>query len=252
MTVSSLAHASAGADKPPLDALVETPDLSMSIQSASPDELRLLALLTLGRLHLDREELGQARVTLTQALAYLETEPSNMAILYSYMAYVSQAERPARLDQAIQYYSEAIDMATDAPIAYLNRGVAYIRQNRPQQWQQDFERVLALRPGHVAAHQALCWAYALDMRPELALPHCDAAVAQDSSEGSREGRGVVYAQLGRFSEAIADLQSTLDWLEQRPQSLRARYGPVRAKWVEELKAGRNPFDQAALEELRQE
>ena len=99
------------------------------------------------------------------------------------------------------------------PTAYLNRGIAAIRLNDAAQWQPDLARVLALQPDYPGARLALCWAHALDKQPQLALPHCDAAVSRAAS---------------------------------------ARYGSTRADWLQMLKAGKNPIDAVTLEKLRRE
>jgi tetratricopeptide (TPR) repeat protein/transcriptional regulator with XRE-family HTH domain len=241
------------ADDMPLDALVAAPaDAQMKIASAASEEIQALAVLTLSQLHLDRGDFGMARAALTQALSRPPKEPDAQATLNLFMGYVLQISKPPELGQAIQFYSQTIDLAPETPTAYFNRGIAYIRLNDAAQWQADFARVLALKPDHPGARQALCWAYALDQKPELALPHCDAAVRTDATARSREARGIVYAELGRLPEAAADLQAFCDWLARQPESLRARYGSSRADWVQSLKAGKNPIDDAALERLRRE
>ena len=74
--------------------------------------------------------------------------------------------------RAIEDFNRAIDLAPDAPGGYLNRGLAYIRKGERERWLADFERVLAMDPDHGGAYNALCWAYALDQQPHLALPYC--------------------------------------------------------------------------------
>ncbi len=249
----AVAPAASRADDLALDALVATPcDAPMKIASASADEMQALALVALAHLQLADGDFGMARAALTQALSRPVQEQTTQAILNLHAGYIAQMAKPPELGAAIQFYSQTITLAPDLPTAYLNRGVATIRLNDARQWQSDLARVLALAPDHSDARLALCWAHALDKQPQLALPHCDAAVHRDANARSREARALVYAQLGRLPNAANDLQAFLDWLARQPERLRARYASTRAEWLQALKAGKNPFDDATLERLRRE
>jgi transcriptional regulator with XRE-family HTH domain/regulator of sirC expression with transglutaminase-like and TPR domain len=249
----TVAPAASRADDLALDALVTPPcDAPLKIASASPDEIQLLALVVLAHLQLADGNLGMARAALTQALSRPAQEQTTQAILNLHAGYVAQIAKPPELGAAIQFYSQTITLAPDLPTAYLNHGIASIRLNDAPQWQSDFTRVLTLSPDHSGAQLALCWAHALDKQPQLALPHCDAAVSRDATARSREARTLVYTQLGRLPDAAKDLQAFLDWLARQPESLRARYGSTRADWLQSLKAGKNPIDDAILEKLRRE
>lgn len=161
-------------------------------------------------------------------------------------------DAPGDLARAVEDFGRAISLAPEAPEAYFNRGLAYVRAGEREKWRADFERVLALAPEHAGAYNALCWAYALDQQPDLALPYCDRAVELDTTAFSHDSRGIAYAQLGRFDEAAAEFRAFLSWLEGQPASEYERYGPQRNAWLEALDAGRNPFDSDTLEQLRRE
>ena len=249
----AVAPAASRADDLSLDALVAVPfDAPIQIASASSDEIQALVLVILAHLQLADGDFGMARAALTQALSRPTQEQTTQAILNLHAGYIAQIAKPPELGAAIQFYSQTIALAPDIPTAYLNHGVAAIRLNDAAQWQSDLSRVLALQPDHVGARLALCWAHSLDKQPQLALSHCDAAVSRASSARSREARALVYAQLGRLSDAANDLQAFLDWLTHQPESLRARYGSTRTDWLQALKAGKNPIDDVTLEKLRRE
>lgn len=314
-------------DEHQFEELLTTPaDLTATINSDLPRDVRSLGLLTLGRLYVGDGDLDQAQAVLSQALAQPPAQPDTRATLNFLLGYVHQKRQPPDLNQAIEYYSEAvalrpavvsayrnrglayldrgeagdldraiedltqvvavisddviaynnrgtaylqrdgagdlgravddfsqaIHLAPDAPEAYFNRGLAYVRQGKGALWREDFERVLALDPNHVGVHNGLCWAYALDRQPALALPYCDRAVALDLSGFSHDSRGVVHAELGRFEEAAADFETFLKWLREQPEGEYQRYGPKREGWLQDLEAGRNPFDAETLEQLRRE
>jgi tetratricopeptide (TPR) repeat protein len=323
----TLPNSRSGSDEHQLEKLVASPsDLSATINSDLPAEVRYVALLTLGQLYADQGNFDQARMVLTQALAQPPAESDALATLYFRLGYTYQDGEPSNLDQAIHYYSQVValqpewaavynnrgiayldrgqagdlnraiedltqaiatrpdnavaynnrgvaylerggpddltraledlsqatELAPDAPRVYLNRGLIYVREGERERWLEDFERVLALDPDHTGAHNALCWAYALDQQPDLALPYCDQAVALDQTAYSHDSRGVVYAELGRLEEAAEDFDIFLDWLQGQPESVYRRHGPMREEWLQTLKAGRNPIDSETLEQLRLE
>jgi tetratricopeptide (TPR) repeat protein len=237
----------------PLDALVVTPsDLYWKIYRAAPEETRSLAFLILSQLYLNHDDYTLAGAALTQALAQPLRDTDSLVRLYFFSGYIRQISKPPDQSGAIELYSQVINHSPEMVSAYLNRGLAYVRQHDSAQWQTDFARVLALKLDDFGARQALCWAYALDKKPEQALVHCDSAVSRDPSARSREPRALVYIQLGRLADATSDLQIFVDWLAHQPADLRARYGSSREEWLQTLKAGQHPVDDALLEKLRRE
>jgi tetratricopeptide (TPR) repeat protein len=311
-------------------------DLSATINTELPEEVRSVALLSLAQLFTDREDYGRARATLGQVLARPPADPPASASAYFLLGYVDQKGQSPDLDGAIEAYSQALEaqpgmtsanynrglaylrrgragdyaravddlslaaaaMPEDAGLltnrgaaylrlatqpveetglqpaqavqraiqdldraialdpalvqAYFNRGLAYVRQNDKGRWLPDFEHVLSLEPDHAGAHNALCWALALERAPETALPYCERAVALDASGASRDSRAVVYAEMGRYAEAIADLEAYLLALQTQDSEAYRRSGPVRRAWIQELKNGRDPFDRTTLDRLRLE
>ncbi len=238
------APAAARIDDLSLDALVVAPlDLSSEVDPAAPDQIQGLALFALSQLYIDRGYFAQARAALLTRPA--EADPLWLAQL----GYIYQIDQPPDLDQAIQFYSQTIALAPDAPTPLINRGAAFVRKNKTAEWQADLATAKSLRPD-LAAAQALCWAWLLNQKPDRALPECDTAVRLDSTGRSRDARAIAYAQLGRFADAANDWQAFLEWLARQPESLRVRYGSTRAEWRQAVQAGRNPIDSATLEGLR--
>jgi len=301
-------------------------DLPTAINGDLPEEIRYMALLTLGQLYVDRGDLARARSILEQAAARPPADATALAGLYFLLGYASQRGEPADLNAAIDYYGQvlalspnnpaarnnrglaylrrggpgdaasavtdltaviaalpedgtvytnraaaylqlggaenlaravadcdlAITLASDAPEAAFNCGLAHVRQANRAAWQADFARLQAMAPDHPGLQEALCWAYTLDEEPETALPHCDAAVARNPGGPSRDSRGIAYAQLGRFTAAIADFEAYLASLRRADP---ARYDRELARyqtWLAALRAGQNPFDRATLDLLRSE
>ncbi len=155
-------------------------------------------------------------------------------------------KRPGDLERALADLDQAVALAPERVEAYFNRGLARIRRGDAAGWQADLKKAIALEPDHAGAYAALCWGYALDRQPETALPYCDRGVELAPAGPGRDSRGIVYAELGRFPEAIRDIEEYLRG--DVPQAERAE----RAGLADDLAAGRDPFDRATLERLRQE
>ena len=229
------------ADDMPLDALVAAPSkLNWQLAVASPDDVQALALLVVSQVHIARGQWGLARASLSLAQSRADAPALNLQA-----GYIAQLDSPPDLFEAIPAYTRVISATQDGREAYLNRGVAFVRLNDAR-WQSDFARALQLKANDANTRLALCWAYALDQKPDAAMPYCDA------SERAREARALVLAEQGKFSEAANDLQSVVDWLARQPENLRARYGTSRSEWLQMLRAGKNPFTPDVLEKLRRE
>jgi tetratricopeptide (TPR) repeat protein len=109
----------------------------------------------------------------------------------------------------------------------------------------------------------LCWFGSLWDRAAAVLHACDQGVTLAPDDGIvHQSRGVARALTGDFNGAIADLDLFITRYitdsqlllafgsEQNKTSLMALLAK-RQSWIEALQAGRNPFDAAMLEELRQ-
>jgi hypothetical protein len=301
-------------------------DLPTAINGDLPEEIRYVALLTLGQLYGDQGDLIRGRAILEQAADRPPTDAMALAGLYFLLGYASQRSDPADLDAAIDYYTRvlalrpdnvaahnnrslaylrrgepddltgavadlteviqalpgdaapfinraaaylqlggaeylaravadcdrAIALAPDWPEAIFNCGVAHVRQaNRPA-WQADFARLQTVAPNHRGVQEALCWAYMLDEEPETALPYCDKAVALAPAGPGRDSRGIVYAQMGRLTEAIADLEEYAASLRRTDPARHDRELARYQTWLAALRAGQNPFDGPTLDQLRRE
>lgn len=154
------------------------------------------------------------------------------------------------LDQAIADMSDAIAIDPENVLYRFNRGLAYIRAGHPR-WDADLEAAVELSPTYGPAFNGLCWGYALDGEPEKALPNCDRAIELGQGGAALDGHAIASALAGNLDGAVTDLEGYLAWVRTLPEAYYERYrGPVVEGWIEELSAGRNPFDEATREGLR--
>ena len=269
----------------------DTTELSAIINSDLPEELRWLALVALGQVHFKADRLDSAEKIFLQALETRPESNESLKIVYFYLALLEGRESTPDLNQVIAYNNEVLALAPGFVSALNNRGAAYLERDAPgdlTQAEVDFRQVIDLLPNYASAHlnlglilnqhgldrsaealehfeialrlkpdsgsinNALCWHYALASQPEIALPYCDQAVVLDPSGYSHDSRGVVYALLGRYDDAIVDFESFLGQLKSTDLAAYDHFKSTRLGWIETLHAGQNPFGVDVLKALHGE
>ena len=152
-------------------------------------------------------------------------------------------------DLAKQDFSRAIELAPDSPRAYYNRGLIHSALGDLDGSVADLQRAHRLRPEEPSYNSTLCWQMGVSGKPAMALPYCDAAVAANVGQ-ARDGRGLVYATMGRHSDAIADFEAFLEWVNaSQKDTCRQQYYASRSSWLRTLREGGSPFDAATLSRL---
>ena len=174
---------------PPVESLVASPDeLFATINSALPQEIRYLALLTLGAFYAENADYPKARAVLTRANASPPQERDAAITLLLRLGLVHQLGSDPQREIAIKYYTELLALAPDHLLARYNRGLAYLERNSAGDREQalaDFDAVIQRNPGYL---------------------------------GARIGRGVVYLNrqaVGDESAALRDLTYVIERDDQR-------------------------------------
>ena len=91
----------------------------------------------------------------------------------------------------------------------------------------------------------VCWRASLGGLAQRAQAACEAAVAPDTTVlAARDSRGLARALAGDIKGAIADFAYVVEHAKQ------GTFLEKRAAWLEVLRAGKNPFTEQVLEELR--
>jgi len=97
----------------------------------------------------------------------------------------------------------------------------------------------------------LCWYGGLWGFAQDVLTACDNAIEIYPENGHyRESRGIVRALSNDLEGAMEDIEFVIAWV--KVGSWSDEYISQREEWMTELEAGRNPFNLALLEELRNE
>ncbi len=228
---------------PDLDAAIEAYGEALALQPdlAAAYHNRAVACLK-------RQAAGDAALALADLTRYLAAYPDAAEALTNRGTAHLLLGGSIHAEQALIDLNRALELTPDSVEALLNRGLARLRTDEVG-WEDDFKRVLALRPGHPGALESLCWAYAVQGRPEDALPWCEQALSTADSGPARHGRAIAYALTEEYVLAVEDLEAYLAAL--KPPLLEREENRVR-EWLSELRAGRNPFDAGVLKPLRQE
>jgi hypothetical protein len=83
---------------------------------------------------------------------------------------------------------------------------------------------------------------------------CEQAVSHDRENGLiRDSRGLARALTGNVDGAIEDFQALIAWVDNQPSSDRLAVSRERrARWIDALRKGLNPFTPEELELLKRE
>ena len=115
-----------------VEKLIASPgDLPAVINGDLPEEIRYLALLTLGQLYIDQGDLTRGRTILGTSCRRPPADTAALAGLYFLLGYASQQSEPADLDAAIDYYSRVLALRPDNIAAHNNRSLADLRRSGP-------------------------------------------------------------------------------------------------------------------------
>ncbi|CAN5778307.1 hypothetical protein BH10CHL1_BH10CHL1_47630 [soil metagenome] len=156
---------------------------------------------------------------------------------------------------AIEDFDQVIALAPNRYEGYYNRGLTRIRGNLAS-WTTDLTQTLTLTPTYSPAFDALCWGYALAQDPQRALPFCNKSIEleeqQHTTKAGRVSRGIVYAELGRYADALNDLDVHRAWLASlQPATQYERMnGKKLETWIVALQQNTDPFGKATLDALR--
>jgi len=142
-----------------------------------------------------------------------------------------------------------------APLAsaneYLDRGNKELNERNYDCAIADYTQSLQLNPQNGIAYNRLCWVGSLSDKASTVIYICNKAVELNRLSGvPYHSRGLARALTGDYTGAIEDFKFYIKWARLNGQYKKT--GAERERWITELQAGRNPFDEATLEKLRQE
>ena len=177
-------------------------------------------------------------------------DPNHASAYYNRgLTYNEQGE----YEKAIADFSHAITLDYD-PLSgyYYNRGLVYTAQGEYKKAIANFTHAINLDPSNATYHNYLCWYGTLMGGATEVLDNCERAVElsiDDSVFARRDSRGLARALTGDYEGAIEDFRAYVRWTKEENEKYK-QDGVKREKWIADLEAGRNPFDEETLEELK--
>ncbi len=133
--------------------VLDVQELSATINSDLPQQVRSLALMALGQIHLNRGQVDQARPLLAQARYNLENDPTvdeqTWTLVNFYLGVAYHHSDPPDLDGAIEAYTQAVEAWPQMISSRLNRSAAYEARKQAGDLAlalADAETVIATRP----------------------------------------------------------------------------------------------------------
>jgi tetratricopeptide (TPR) repeat protein len=148
------------------------------------------------------------------------------------------AEARGQIDQAIQQYQAALDLAPDNLAALNDLAVCYDKQQQPQKAAAMYQRMVDVDPDFAPAHASLGNVLARLGYVNKAIEQWETALRLEPKDYQVAcNLGVAYARFDRFDDAIAMFQKAL---ELKPDFEDARYNleSVKRKQADRAARGR--------------
>ncbi len=190
-------------------------DLTATINTELPHDVRLLALLAFAQLYKVGEDSEEAREALAGALDTLPEESDTVANLYFRLAYLHQVGEPPNLAAAEKYYTFAILYWPSSPTPYYNRGIVSATKGEFDDAISDYTESLFRKPRDPSVLRSRGAAYLDRDRPgDLIRAIDDFSRAIDIDDTTLDYfflRGLAYFKLGGAHDdlSIEDLHRSL-------------------------------------------
>ena len=125
------ASQSAEHDQQVVDLAFSPSDLSATINVGLTEEVRYVALLTLGQLYLEQDSFDLAKTVLIRAMDQPPSAPDALAALRFWLARAYQDGELADLDEAIWLFTQVLAVQPRSVDTYNSRALAYLERGRP-------------------------------------------------------------------------------------------------------------------------
>jgi tetratricopeptide (TPR) repeat protein len=141
-------------------------------------------------------------------------------------------------------FRHAVEVTPDNPIAHAHLGAALLAQGRTDETLSHYREAIRLQPDDADVANALAWVLATTPRAELRNSYLAVRLAERAARltGQRDPQvldtlAAVYADAGRFEEAIAQAEQSLALAEKRGETRLA--GEIRSRL--DLYRARQPY-----------
>lgn len=137
--------------------------------------------------------------------------------------------------ECIEAFTHAIDAGEETEIAFLSRGVAFLRTEQIDKAVEDFSRVIGMNNNNMRAHYYRGIAYMSKNDFENAVRDLNKTIELKPDHGAAFfARGSAYAQLGNTEEAAKNIKTALIYSESDAQGFADTYGLFRTQFNKTL------------------
>ncbi len=130
-----------------------------------------------------------------------------------------------KMNESVDLFSKAIENGEKTEIAYLSRGVAYLKTNQVEMAIKDFGSAVNLNESNVRAHFYRGIAYMLENKYSEAITDFDITILLEPDNGEAFfARGTAYAQIGDDYEANKNIKTAITFSEANIYGLQESIG----------------------------
>ena len=203
-----------------VDIASSSAELPATINIGLTEEVRHVALLTLGQLYLEQDEFDRAKTVLVHALDPPPSEPAVLANLRFLLGRAYMGGDLADYDEAVWLFTQVLGVQPSSVEALNSRALAYLARSRPGDSDlavYDLVRATTVSPERAASSLNLAVAYlerGAGGDVDRALSSLNEALAVDPEYASayvnRAGAYVARGGPGDVDRALDDIEKALD------------------------------------------
>ncbi len=149
-------------DQRVVDLATSPSELPATINVGLAQEVRYVALLTLGQLYLEQDAFHAAKLVLLRAMAEPPTDPDTLASIRFRLGRAYQGGESADLDEAVVLFTQVLDVRPRSVDTYNSRALAYLDRGGTgdvDRALQDLNRAAEIDPGNAATYLNRAVAY---------------------------------------------------------------------------------------------
>jgi tetratricopeptide (TPR) repeat protein len=136
-----------------------------------------------------------------------------------------------RHEESIDYFSRSIEAGGETDIAFLSRGVAYLKLQNADKAIHDFSRVVELNENNFRAHFYRGMAHMAKENYSEAIKDFDRTIELQPENGAAYfARGTSYVQIGNMEEAERNIKTAVTCSESTMQGFADHHGMFRTQF----------------------
>jgi tetratricopeptide (TPR) repeat protein len=133
-----------------------------------------------------------------------------------------QMMRPGKYADAVVHFTRALNISSQLPDAYLERGNAHRSLGEPDAALADFQAAAGLNPSLVEAHNGIALIYLARHDSPHALEELNKSIALQPTIEAYYQRGLILETQGEHKKAISDYNLAIAQAKEAPYMYRAR------------------------------